>query len=121
MKVFVFILLNIFLQFNSLNDNLKSYDNAQKCVSHVPEYEDDCYDIPCDYTDHDPVQCCYVTYKIDEEGTNKKCVPIIKTVNGLYMYEQQLLNIGASSITILCSSQRTIISLLMLGIFVLLL
>ena len=73
MKVYVLILLNIFLIVNSLSDNINDYDNAQKCVSVVPNKTKDCNDIPSDNTDHDPVKCCYVTYTSEAEESVQKC------------------------------------------------
>ena len=78
--------------------------------------KEDCHKIPSDFNEllvQQEIACCYVSYKSEDEGNIKKCVPLFKTKNGVHMYKEQLKNIGATSITINCSSQRVIISFFM--------
>ena len=131
-KLHIIFLLNLFLQINSLDSNENfdnitydydyeyDYTNTKKCLAVTPEKEDSCTKIASDYSvegKRQQIACCYVTYKSDDEGKVAKCVPVFKTINGIHMYEEQLNNVGASSISINCSSQKLIVSLLMICIF----
>ena len=120
MKIDIILFLNLFLLLNSLDANSSySYENAQKCLTVEANEKSDCHAIPNDYTNDEKKQiiaCCYVTYNSDAEGKVEKCVPIFKTTNGLYMYEEQLKNIGGTKISMDCSSKRIIISFLMISI-----
>ena len=126
----IIFLLNLFLQISSLDSNENfdngtydyeyDYPNTKKCLAVTPSEEDHCTKIKSDYSvegKRQEIACCYVTYNSDDEGKLKKCVPIFKTINGIHMYEEQLKNVGGSSISINCSSQKLIVSLLMMCIF----
>ena len=110
MKKFIFILAIIFSYYytNSLSSSL--YPNSKQCIGVVPNIESDCHDVGSDMIYDKEIACCYVTYKSSEEGSAKKCIPLYKTINGLHMYEQQLKNVRASSISINCSSKIILIS-----------
>ena len=112
MKFLSIILLNLFFLFNS------KYENSQRCVAITnPSNKETCHDVQSDFSEFKKrIACCYVEYNTDDEGDVKRCVPIYKTINGLHMYEEQLENLGANSIDIDCSSQKIIISFLMIVI-----
>ena len=120
MKKFIFI-FSIILSFyytNSLSSTL--YPNSKQCIAVVPNSEQDCHKIGSDIIYNKEIACCYVTYKSSEEGNAKKCIPLYKTINGLHMYEQQLKNVRASSISMDCSSKKILISYFALIILILL-
>ena len=119
MKIYIIILINLFFL------SIEKYENSTDCINKKPvKNKDDCLTMPSDYSDllvKQEIACCYISYKSDDEGSIKKCVPLFKTRNGVHMYKEQLKNMGAMSINIDCSSQRVIISLFMLFILFLIL
>ena len=121
MKIYIILLLHLFLQLNSLTANDPyDYPNTKKCLAVTPTEKKNCNDISKDYTQDgrdQEIACCYVTYSSSDEGKVEKCVPIFKTLNGLHMYEEQIKNVGGSSISIDCSSQKLFVSLLMIFTF----
>ena len=114
MKIYIIILIDLFFLL------IEKYENSTECINKKPvKNKEDCLSMPSDYSDllvQQEIACCYVSYKSDDEGRIKKCVPLFKTRNGVHMYKEQLKNIGAMSIDINCSSQKVIISLFMLCI-----
>ena len=121
MKIYIILLLNLVLQYTALSENDdKSYENSKKCINVQDPSEKNCHDIPSESNEAE-IACCYVTYNSEDEGSVEKCVPIYKTVNGLHMYGEQLKNIGATSISMDCSSQKIIMSILMISIIAFLL
>ena len=121
MKIYIFLLLNLVLQYTALIDiENNTYENSVKCINVENPNKDNCHSIPY-YIAEENITCCYVTYNSDDEGSVEKCVPLYKTINGLHMYEEQLKNIGGTSISMDCSSQRTIMAILMISIIVFLL
>ena len=119
MKIYIIILINLFFF------SIEKYENSTECINKKPvKNKDDCLSMPSDSSDllvKQEIACCYISYKSDDEGSIKKCVPLFKTRNGVHMYKEQLKNMGAMSININCSSQRVIISLFMLFILFLIL
>ena len=121
MKIYIILLLHLFLQLNSLTANDPyDYPNTKKCLAVTPTEKKHCTDLSSDFTQDEKKQeiaCCYVTYSSSDEGKVEKCVPIFKTLNGLHMYEEQIKNVGGTSISMDCSSQKLFVSLLMISIF----
>ena len=109
MKIYIIILVNLFFL------SIEKYENSTLCINQKSvKNKEDCHNIPSDYSEllvQQEIACCYISYKSDDEGKIKKCVPLFKTRNGVHMYKEQLKNIGATSIDINCSSQKVIISL----------
>ena len=103
------IFMNLLFLFNS------EYENPKACVAITnPSNKYECHAIPSQIISMGSrrvsIACCYVEYSTDDEGVVKMCVPIYKTINGLHMYEEQLENLGANSISMNCSSQKIFIS-----------
>ena len=107
----IFILLLLILLFNfSYNAD---YENSEICITVNPKEKKDCNSVGSDlYLGYQEIACCYVTYKLDSKV--EKCVPVLKTFNGLSMYENQIKNMGASSISIDCSSNYLTLSILLI-------
>ena len=109
-KFFVFIVSIILSYYYTNSLSSTSYPNSKQCIAVIPNKKNDCNDIGSDYIYDKEIACCYVTYSSSEEGSVKKCIPLYKTINGLHMYEQQLKNVRASSISMDCSSKKILIS-----------
>ena len=109
-KFFVFIVSIILSYYYTNSLSSTRYPNSKQCISVVPNIKEDCNNIGSDIIYDKEVACCFVTYSSSEEGSVKKCIPLYKTINGLHMYEQQLKNVRASSISMDCSSKKNLIS-----------
>ena len=120
MKKFIFILSIILTYYYTNSLSSTTYPNSKQCIAVVPNSDQDCFKIGSDSIYDKTIACCYVTYKSSEEGSVKKCIPLYKTLNGLHMYEQQLKNVRASSISMDCSSKKILISYLASIILILL-
>ena len=112
MKNFVLSFLLILLLFNF------SYNTSEACMSVNPNESKDCNNITSEYSGgYKEIACCFVTYSLD--GNVKKCVPVMKTLNGLNMYITQIENMGGSSISVECSSSYLSISILLILMIIL--
>ena len=109
-KFFVFIVSIILSYYYTNSLSSTRYPKSKQCISIIPEKKSDCNDIGSDIIYDKEIACCFVTYSSSEEGSVKKCIPLYKTINGLHMYEQQLKNVRAGSISMDCSSKKIFIS-----------
>ena len=109
-KIFLFLLFNFFVL------SIVNSIDTETCIEKKPNVKEDCNKIK--FTEKDEskheIACCFVKYSSSDEGKVTKCVPVYKTTNGLHMYNEQLKNMGATSISIDCYAKRDIISLLTL-------
>ena len=117
MKISFLLLITLLIGVKLFTETIDSFPNSKLCVAKKPDSKGDCHGISPDFSDdqkHRRIACCYVTYSTDDDGKVKKCVPMYKTLNGLHMYKEQLKNFGATSVSINCSSQKIIASLLII-------
>ena len=107
----IFLLLLLILLFNfSYNSD---YENSEICITVNPKDKKDCNSVGSDlYLGYKEIACCYVTYKLDSKV--EKCVPVLQTLNSLNTYKAQIENMGASSISIDCSSNYLTLSILLI-------
>ena len=110
---FLSLLLILLFNFSYQYD----YANSATCVTVSPNDKEDCLKVHSDIYRGKETACCYVTYKLDTKY--KKCVPIMKTYNGLNMYQSQLKSMDASSVDINCYSSYLSLSILIILILVL--
>ena len=122
MKIYLILILNLFLQFQFKTDD--EYEHSKKCIQVIPKHKENCNNVGIDISQENhnqKIACCLATYTTEDEGNVMKCVPIFKTLNGLHMYEEQIKAAGGSGISIDCFSQRAFISLLLINILLVLL